>query len=67
MQALAAPSEPKEVLSFDLKAYKRDILPESGISDRVVEALQKGKSSHTKEDLLAIYCLIINLPGLFPK
>ena len=66
-QSLAAPSGPKEPLSFDPKAYKRDVLPESGISDRVVAALQKEKSSRTKEDLSAIYSLIINLPGLFPK
>ena len=67
-QSYAVPSGiKKEALAFDPKAYKRDVLPESGISDRVVAALQKEKGSRTKEDLSAIYCLIINLPGLFPK
>ena len=57
----------KEAVSFDPKAFKRDVLPEFGISDRVVDALLKEKDKRTKEDLSAIYCLIINLPGLFPR
>ena len=57
----------KEILSFDHKAFKRDVLPETGISDRVVDALRKDKGERTKDDISAIYCLIINLPTLFPK
>lgn len=54
-------------LSFDRKAFKRDVLPETGISERVVDALTKEKSERTPDDISAIYCLIINLPTLFPK
>lgn len=65
-QSFAAAAR-QEALSFDPKAFKRDVLPESGISDRVVDALLKEKHERTEEDQSTIYCLIINLPGLFPK
>jgi len=66
-QSLAGSSACRETLSFDPKAFKRDVLPETGISDRVVDALRKEKSKRTKDDISAICCLIINLPTLFPK